>query len=870
MSKQLEWLRANLTKEKIANAAKRIFAEEIPSKLQSTDYDIWVDGKPLPPIYLVSEIYRKEEGESYTLADLGNVEQEVFRVLNDVGYEVLPKWVGLFQEIAEKLDQFDHPSSKRLPQILIDIGMDSAVYDKDNSGNRINLTEMDPFTFLCCFTRYGNERRSFYFNKLKSDWVLKSIIPKEYPGLPTANPQNSWLFSYSYKRKASDVPCLWRLYRELRAGKVNSVTANKALNINGTSIAKLSEVLFYFDPFHFFPLNGPGRSLISKLYSIDIKTKDYEGYNRILIQLRSKTTLPFANLSKLADDERWNENDDITANTYSYEDKKKYWLYAPGERARKWDELYELNEMAIGWDHLGDLRKFISKDEVEEELLKDENEGKQKANGSLACFEFASVLSVGDVVIAQGKHEYLGWGVVTSDYFRDESKSEYQNRRRVSWKNHGEWKDPKGTIVTKTLTDITNYTDYVKRLKMLLNISEYEIASGGEPIQMATNIILYGPPGTGKTFKLKAEDFERYTSRETSLTKEQHFNNLAEDLSWWQVLALALMEEGNSTVPHLKGNRWVKFKIENSNSKSESNTIWQNLQSHSKEDSKTVNLGYRRPPLIFDKLDNSVWTIDKKSVEEQAQELLQILDSIMNFQPNPDKEIKRYVFTTFHQSYAYEDFIEGIKPVMNSDSDEGAIAYEIQPGVFKRLCERAEKDLENRYAIFIDEINRGNIAQIFGELITLIEPDKRAGRPNSLSTRLPYSKTEFSVPQNIDIFGTMNTADRSVEALDTALRRRFSFIEMPPIYNLAELDKEVAGVHLAALLETINHRIEKLLDKDHLIGHAYFIGVDNEDDLARIFNDKIVPLLQKLLCCRNLHPGCLQIQRSLQYWFSYL
>jgi|GEM_PF-6257029 len=152
---------------------------------------------------------------------------------------------------------------------------------------------------------------------------------------------------------------------------------------------------------------------------------------------------------------------------------------------------------------------------------------------------------------------------------------------------------------------------------------------------------------------------------------------------------------------------------------------------------------------------------------------------------------------------------------------------------------------QSNYVLIIDEINRGNISSIFGELITLIETDKRKGEKEEISVILPYSQTKFSIPNNLFILGTMNTADRSVEALDTALRRRFSFIEMPPICSLPELDKEVAGMHLAKLLETINHRIEKLLDKDHLIGHAYFIGVENEEDLARAFNDKIVPLLQE-------------------------
>ena len=214
-------------------------------------------------------------------------------------------------------------------------------------------------------------------------------------------------------------------------------------------------------------------------------------------------------------------------------------------------------------------------------------------------------------------------------------------------------------------------------------------------------------------------------------------------------------------------------------------------------------------------------------------------------------EKKRYVFTTFHQAFSYEDFVEGIKPVMGGA--QGEVQYEIKPGVFKEICELAKNDSENQYAIFIDEINRGNVANIFGELITLIEPDKRIGAANAMPVTLPYSKEKFGVPMNLDIIGTMNTADRSVEALDTALRRRFSFQEVLP---KPELVKEVLtdkanfnGIQLNKVLERINYRIEKLIDRDHTIGHAYFLKLKDVDDfkagLVDVFCDNIMPLLQE-------------------------
>ena len=329
-------------------------------------------------------------------------------------------------------------------------------------------------------------------------------------------------------------------------------------------------------------------------------------------------------------------------------------------------------------------------------------------------------------------------------------------------------------------------------------------------------------------------------------------------------------------------------------------------------------------------------------------------------------EAGQIVFTTFHQSLSYEDFIEGIKP----ETIDGNVTYEVKDGIFKQLCSRAieqkpkNSDIEiydfdkgwndliaeveqnllsdsmlllpiltqdkgvyvteitdngnlkikpknsrldidyivsyNRakklqgvfpdlsvvknidkefrsviggfnssaywavlnyinnkikennkeidfeetknHVLIIDEINRGNVSAIFGELITLLEEDKRKGNPEHTEVKLPYSGKEFSVPNNVYIIGTMNTADRSVEALDTALRRRFSFVEMQPN---PEILSEVENVDLSKLLETINKRIEVLIDKDHQIGHSYFIGIQNIVDLQRTFKDKIIPLLEE-------------------------
>lgn len=227
---------------------------------------------------------------------------------------------------------------------------------------------------------------------------------------------------------------------------------------------------------------------------------------------------------------------------------------------------------------------------------------------------------------------------------------------------------------------------------------------------------------------------------------------------------------------------------------------------------------------------------------------------------------ERYEFVTFHQSYGYEEFVEGLRPVITergkkrtADSEtasasNGEVRYEIKPGAFLRLCDRARKNPSRQYAMVIDEINRGNISKIFGELITLVEVDKREGAKYPVAVTLPYSAETFSVPSNVDVIGTMNTADRSLALVDTALRRRFEFIESMPKPSILAgtiVSHNGVDIDIEQLLTMLNKRIEALYDRDHTVGHAYFTRLkdlkeaDRFSELKTVFRNKIIPLLEE-------------------------
>jgi 5-methylcytosine-specific restriction protein B len=370
-------------------------------------------------------------------------------------------------------------------------------------------------------------------------------------------------------------------------------------------------------------------------------------------------------------------------------------------------------------------------------------------------------------------------------------------------------------------------------------------------VRAARNLILYGPPGTGKTHRLR-ELFGKYTDDVIDVDRRSWEIALVSNHGWRAVIAAALaMLGGAARVGEIADHALVRAKAdERQRSKNLLNTLWAALQNHTSLESKTVQLAARREPFLFDKEAGGVWRLlpEWKDRDPEAVEL----SSAWKAGPGGEQDpVRRYRVVTFHPSYSYEDFVIGLRPVSDDDGEASAATrFQLVDGAFKQLSQIARANPAKRYALFIDEINRANIAKVFGELITLIEPDKRAhydtaGRlVDGMEVMLPGTSDErFGVPANLDIYGTMNTADRSIALLDIALRRRFEFEEMPPLYRV--LDRSIEGVHLGKLLSTINDRLEYLIDRDHRIGHAYLIKVSTLDELRIAFERQIVPLLQE-------------------------
>ena len=392
-----------------------------------------------------------------------------------------------------------------------------------------------------------------------------------------------------------------------------------------------------------------------------------------------------------------------------------------------------------------------------------------------------------------------------------------------------------------------------------------DMSSTHEP----TNIIYTGVAGTGKTYRL-LQIAKQYTDCLPETDNEALLGQLLQSLSWRDVVCLIFLDLQSKKqdlvkVPELVNHIFFATKaLQNDREKNLSNTAWSVLQMHSPTTSDTVSYKNRASQAYFDKDSSGAWYLLPESrglLTELSQQLAEFKQAQRDHQTNQNQSMgqQRFSMVSFHQAYGYEEFVEGIRPMIgrsthnnNSHSNQTQMSYGIQDGAFLTLCQRAARDPQRRYAMLIDEINRANVSRVFGELLSLIEPDKRAGKPNAMTVNLAYSGRAFSVPENVDIYATMNTQDHSLAPLDMALRRRFRFIDCPPQPELLPTIGENSNtsdllptniIDLGQLLTGLNTRITQTLGAEAQLGHAFLFSIDDLAQLQTALVEQIIPQL---------------------------
>lgn len=378
--------------------------------------------------------------------------------------------------------------------------------------------------------------------------------------------------------------------------------------------------------------------------------------------------------------------------------KTQYWLYSAGEKSCKWDEFYRNGIIALGWDNLGNLKNFHSQDEMAQELQKYGSKDSYPKNDSKANWEFANEMNIGDIVYVKKGLEpiLLGRGVVESGYIYNDTRNEYKSIRRVNWTHNGIYNVDFNELDIKqwnqkTLTDISEnkYKDFCKKIEKIFNNNAKEDKNmNSQPL----NQILYGPPGTGKTYSIQeyTQNLLRENPGLNTNSEEQKLNDIVKDLSWYTTIAISMYLNGKQNkykVSDLMNQKIIKAFALTRENKNLRAALWAQMQIHTSEDCKTVNYTNRQAPFIFEKNENSEWYLTEDGIKYVEENLA---DQIAQYKaPSNTRKIEDfYKFITFHQSYSYEEFVEGIKPKIDVNDDSSTISYEYNRGILKKFVNK--------------------------------------------------------------------------------------------------------------------------------------------------------------------------------------
>ncbi|MDD2211713.1 MAG: AAA family ATPase [Clostridia bacterium] len=670
-------------------------------------------------------------------------------------------WTSFYMEFADRLLQYKDKRPELLTllkEVYDNLGLRYPFMDKSGQP----LDGICPFTVFGCFNKgVTTKNRTALADAIGSKIGVKAAVPTGFDGIPVLNNMKAWFFTYEADQEEYDISNLWSVFEAAinYADHQSDITKaafidcyNKVSKQHGVGW-NLTLGLYWIRPFFYLNLDVRNRSYLlgyGKSYFLSIaqisnlkQLPDAGTYLTLIATCQNvfeKEDTPHHNFPELSYEAR------IASITKTYE--KRYWIFTPGDRSSKWDDFYSQGIMGIGWDEMDDLKQYPSKDAMKSKMKELYGADYSYKMSGHATWQFANEIQIGDIVYAKkGLYKVIGRGIVESDYIFYNGRDEYKHIHKIKWTHNGEWEHP-GQAVVKTLTDITPYTDYVRKLEALFTVDDNDDDEEKEVIYPA-------------------------------YTEDDFLSEVFLDAERYNELVNLLRTKKNIILQGAPG----------------------------------VGKTFAAKRLAF---------------------------SIMG-----EKDTSRVMMVQFHQSYSYEDFIMGFRP-----SKDG---YELTPGPFYEFCKTAQNDDEREYFFIIDEINRGNLSKIFGELLMLIEKDKRGEK-----LRLLYSNELFSVPQNVYLIGMMNTADRSIAIIDYALRRRFAFFELEPAFNsegFKTIMREANNSKFDALVEQIKALNEFISRDESLgegfrIGHSYFCTNDEMDEitdewLRAVVKYELLPLLSE-------------------------
>jgi 5-methylcytosine-specific restriction protein B len=557
---------------------------------------------------------------------------------------------------------------------------------------------------------------------------------------------------------------------------------------------------------------------------------------------------------------------------------------APGQNASQWDVCLEKNIIAIGWGKLGDVRKAGSLDEVRSLMQTSPDYTYNKAKASEKAGEVWTFCNArpGDLIVAnKGTSQVLGIGTVVEPGYEYLSTAYFEDFNHIL---HVRWDTDQACIIPEQPRwALVTVAELNAKQKELIFEDENPETEPAKPVErpvvenrslMPLNQILYGPPGTGKTYKvirraakiIQGKDFSddrvaKFAYDQASTEGRIRLATFHQSFSYEDFIEgiRPVMTEDGAARFEVRDGVFKELAVESLFACIERSELealqggfeerWIALMSQIGESGEFSIPGLADVQWVLSQTSKgnieAANGITKKVFLCGKSTLAKIWATLHPKRKITSSESEAALGKSGHHHviaavYNYMQGITAKPPVVSNVDPFEAVASYLQLGTRSGWQLRADKNYPP-YVLIIDEINRGNISRIFGELITLIEEDKREGAENALRVTLPSSRELFAVPPNLYILGTMNTADKSLALLDVALRRRFEFEELAPNFSVCDgLTDEMKVV-----LNRLNDRIELRKDRDHRIGHAFFMGVKDAEGFNRVFRRKVVPLLQE-------------------------
>lgn len=809
-------------------------------------------------------------------------------------------WIPFYIEFAQKLLKYRNNRTPLVNWIYDNIDGSLIKHFKDDTNGK-RVPDTDPFTVMAIINRGITYNKKFELCKqFKSFLDISAPVPQEFSGVPEMNNMLSNFMAFEENREEGDIERLWNLF-ECAVLDKDIEEAYNALRNQYLIKYNITMGLFWIRPDKYLALDGNNKA---KLTSLGIATFDgrfvpYKEYKAIMERLNEKMASGEINCTSYADfshmaytqgDETYKGELPRQVGSNISKSTKTYWTYSPGEQASKWDFCVNEGIMCIGWDKLGDLSQYSSLEETNQAVKHFyPTEGSAK-NDTLAVWQFANEMKPGDVVFAKkGRNTIIGRGVVESEYMFDDHLPNYKHSRRVKWTDVGEWKTEE-LHAMKTLTNVTRYKDYVDRLNDIIdgNKTPKHEGSAGKHYWWLTGSPKYWSPSNDwevggdidytlynekgnkrRVFKhfYKAKPGDLVIAYESSPVLQIVAIGRVVSETDGEVLYIRKIEELLSPIPYteilnnpnLKKSEPVMNRCQGS--------LFQLSQGEYEEIMRLIRRD-NPEPVVDDEEEAEEYTTytDEDFLHDvyMDKHQLQTLKSLLKRKKNlilqgapgvgktfaakrlayaimGEKDEERVKNIQFHQNYSYEDFVMGYKP----NAEKG---FSLVNGIFYDICQQAKLHHDMAYFLIIDEINRGNMSKIFGELLQLIEADYR-----DTPIQLAYNKQRFSVPSNLYLIGMMNTADRSLAMIDYALRRRFSFYEMKPAFEdpgFREYIEEKQDPRLNNLVGTLIELNKVIAEDDSLgngfcIGHSYLCNLEGNYDLESIVDYDIIPMLRE-------------------------